>query len=413
MDNKDNSFQKKQSSFDAFSQRFWGGVNQFVEKNHSWLFLVAIFILGIAIRWFFLPFRSWDYMDFLSPWMDKIKANGGLASLGNLVGNYTPPYMFLMSLISYIPIDPIYLIKSINILGDISLAISCYFLIKKLTASNTKAQIGAAIVFILPTVILNSSAWGQCDAIYVSFLIWFLFFVLSNKPNWACIFFGIAFAFKLQTVFLAPLLVLLVVIGKIKLRNLLSTFLTYFVLFLPSILMGEGISVLWDVYLLQGADNPDKLALNVANLYTWISSGEGNNTAFKTGFVLFGFTVIGILLYWLWLNRKYIDTNTIFNIAFLLAVLVPYVLPKMHDRYFYLADILSIIFVLKNPNKWFVAVIIELLSMISYLPFLFEKPLFDLSILAPLYIIPIACISFCIYNHFKGSKQNEISHTKI
>lgn len=407
MDTQDKSPVKKESSFDAFSSRFWGAVNQFIEKNHSWLFLAVVFILGIGIRWFFMPFRSWDYNDFLSPWMDKIKEGGGLASLGSLVGNYTPPYMFLMAAVSYIPIDSIYLIKSVNILGDISLAIACYFLLKKITDSNIKAQIGTAIIFILPTVILNSSAWGQCDAIYVSFLVWFLYFVFANKPNWACTFFAIAFAFKLQAIFLVPLLILLLVIGKIKIRNLLPAFLAFFALFLPSMLMGEGFSVLWDVYLLQGKDNPGKIALNVANLYTWISSGEGNDTAFTPGFILFGLTVIGILLYWLWLNRKYIDNNTIFNIAFLFAMLVPYVLPKMHDRYFYLADILSIIFVLKNPKKWFVAVIVELISMACYLPFLFEKPLFNLAILAPIYIIPIASVAFCIYNHFKNCKQKE------
>src|ERR1035438_1018447 len=68
----------------------------------------------------------------------------------------------------------------------------------------------AAVVLFLPTVVLNSSLWGQIDATYASLGLGGLYFVLRRRPWLACTFFGLALSFKLQVVFLFPVLLLLV-----------------------------------------------------------------------------------------------------------------------------------------------------------------------------------------------------------
>ncbi len=71
------------------------------------------------------------------------------------------------------------------------------------------ALLGYVATLLAPVMILNSSFWGQADSIYTAALLACLYFLLLRR-NWlAFLSFGIAFAFKLQAIFLAPLLVIL------------------------------------------------------------------------------------------------------------------------------------------------------------------------------------------------------------
>jgi hypothetical protein len=58
------------------------------------------------------------------------------------------------------------------------------------------------------------------------------------------------------------------------------------------------------------------------------------------------------------------------------VLLCPFVLPHMHDRYFYAADVLSIVYAFQRPSRWFLPVAIVTGSVICYIPFLWgEMPL--------------------------------------
>src|SRR6185295_8154543 len=78
----------------------------------------------------------------------------------------------------------------------------------------------AAAYFAAPTVMLNSSYWGQVDSIYTFFLVATLYEVLRENFTVAMISFGIAFSTKAQAVFLIPFLAILVLQRKIQLRHL-------------------------------------------------------------------------------------------------------------------------------------------------------------------------------------------------
>ena len=54
-----------------------------------------------------------------------------------------------------------------------------------------------ALVLIIPTVMLNSGMWGQCDSIYTTFVILALYFLVKEKYSLSFIMLGISFAFKL------------------------------------------------------------------------------------------------------------------------------------------------------------------------------------------------------------------------
>ena len=61
-----------------------------------------------------------------------------------------------------------------------------------------------------PTILLNSAFWGQSESTFTAFLLLCIYFLMAEPSNLACLAFGVTFAFKLQAIFLAPLLVALV-----------------------------------------------------------------------------------------------------------------------------------------------------------------------------------------------------------
>jgi hypothetical protein len=79
----------------------------------------------------------------------------------------------------------------------------------------------------------------------------------------------------------------------------------------------------------------------------------------------------------------------------LFALLIPFLLPSMHERYFYLADILTVVMAFYRPNLWYVPVLVQTSSALSYVPYLFHPPpekLVDFRILTTLMLAAILAI---------------------
>jgi len=59
-------------------------------------------------------------------------------------------------------------------------------------------------------------------------------------------------------------------------------------------------------------------------------------------------------------------------LATTLVLAVPFLLPQMHERYFFLADVLTIVMAMYVRHFWPVAVVVSLCSLLSYAPFLWN-----------------------------------------
>ena len=57
----------------------------------------------------------------------------------------------------------------------------------------------------------------------------------------ACALFGLAFAFKLQAVFLLPVLVVVIIVNRHRLRALLAVPAAFFAALLPALIAGRGL----------------------------------------------------------------------------------------------------------------------------------------------------------------------------
>lgn len=181
-----------------------------LKKYYQYVFLFAITIIAIYIRFCLIDYASGDMNSFLMPWATDMKGNGGLKALVNYPGDYGAPYMTLLVLVTSLPIRQMYAIKGLSFVFDFLMAIGAALLVRELVPRHKNAYgIAAyAITLFVPSVILNSAAWGQCDAIYAAPILFALYFLVKKKYVRSFVSLGIAFAFKLQAVFILPLFII-------------------------------------------------------------------------------------------------------------------------------------------------------------------------------------------------------------
>ena len=316
------------------------------------IFLVLCTALAMMMRVYLFPIESGDYLQFLHPWYETLKENGGLLAIGMDVGDYMPPYFYLLALLTYLPIRDIFAIKAFSSLADIVLAVFAANLVDFERKSRVKWTAAYCTVLFLPSVFLNSGVWGQCDAIYVSALLAFLYYAMRGSSGKAVLAYSISFVFKLQAVFFAPLLLLLLLKRRLRWRSLWIFPAVYLAACLPAALMGRSLWDLLTVYFSQ-AGQYSMLAMFLPNLYTWLGDSTAAEIS-RAGVMLAGGVVL-CAVFFLYRRGFPLSPANLVSTGLFFALLTPFLLPHMHERYYYLADLMSVIFAFYYPQKWYFA----------------------------------------------------------
>ena len=68
-----------------------------------------------------------------------------------------------------------------------------------------------------------------------------------------------------------------------------------------------------------------------------------------------------------------LDGEVIVKLWLVSVLLLPFTLPHMHERYFFAAEVVSIIYAFYSPKRFFVPLIVGAVSLRSYFPFLFGE----------------------------------------
>ncbi|MCI1954900.1 MAG: glycosyltransferase 87 family protein [Oscillospiraceae bacterium] len=353
------------------------------------LFLAAATMLAFAARVRFFPFESGDYHQFLQGWFSVLKEGGGLAALGQNIGDYMPPYFYLLALLTYLPVRDLYLIKLLSFVSDIVMACFAMRLVR-LKYKEFWGEITYAVVLLLPSVVLNSAAWGQCDSIYTAALLACVYYLTANRPNAAVTAFSIAFVFKLQAVFLAPFLLLMLLRHKIRWRSLLIVPAVYILAILPAAAMGRNFGDLLTVYFRQARQYSD-ISMYLPNLSVWYPK----DTPVAAGTAIAVLAVLASLAVVLLFHRLEFDLTDemIVSLALLSVLFVPYVLPYMHERYFYPADILAVIYAFYFPEKFYIPILTVLSSTYVVCHNLFHAHFINIKVLSVLMLCCLLWVS--------------------
>ena len=349
-------------------------------------FLTFAFILAAAAcliiaRSALFYYASGDYNSFLKGWIEQLKAAPGFSGLSKNIGNYNMPYLYILFMISRIPYSGLFLIKAVSVAFDILLA---YFAMKlvSLKTENLYMHILAFLgTFAIPTVILNSAMWAQCDSIYVSLILGSLYFALKQKSIPCFALLGLAFSFKLQAIFIFPVILFLLLQKKIKLSAVWAAFASFLLTLMPAVLAGKPFKDTISIYFKQTTYYSD-LVKNAPSIYNLL----GNIS--QLHFIAFAFYIAGAaalcLLFFAFKNKDKITApKQYIELSYLFALMLPFLLPKMHDRYFYLADALSLLVFLYNKKKWYIPLVTIFCSYICYTRFIMYE---DYNVFPPKYL---------------------------
>ena len=385
--------------------------------------LAILFLLAIVLRVSLYRVVTSDYTFFLSQWYDFMQTHGGFAALKYNFSNYNPPYLYLLALTTYLPIPKLVAIKTLSVVFDGFLGLFTYLLLGLKFRRSYAAIIGVLVVLFAPTIVINSAAWGQSDAIYTAFCLGSLYFLLKERPGWASVFFGLAISFKLQAIFFLPVLLIVLLRRKWAMKYLLLIPAVFLLTLAPAFLAGRDAWSLLTIYVGQiisagvggpgqfngggpglfnggrpgqfngigkgpfngggpggGSFSSSSFTLNAPSFYQWLPAGAPEYWKWIGIILAMMFVIlIGVLIM---ASKKHLTQAIILKVALVFALAVPFFLPEMHERYFYLADVLSIMYAFYFPRYFFVAVIMQLCSLLSYAPYFLQTSIVNLAYVA-------------------------------
>lgn len=327
--------------------------------------------LALAIRVPLLPFESNDWRNLLE-WFSFIEENGYFLALRHDFSIYNPPYLYLMAAVSLVSawIPKIVALKAISIAGDFALAFFAYR-IARLKYADAKwiPLLAGAVALFLPTVVMNGAMWGQYDSIHTTFLLACLHYLLVGRRTAAYACFGLAVAFKPQGMFLAPFLLWLWMRKGVRLREVLVAPLVFLLALVPAGLIGRPWGELASIYLTPLGDAERRLTMQAHNLYQWIP--EDWRPAAPAFMAAAGLLLVGVGFV-ARRSRARLTPDLLVFLAAFSVLLAPFVLPTMHDRFFFAADVFSVLLAFYFPRYWYVPVVVVLASSVNYIRYLYE-----------------------------------------
>jgi Gpi18-like mannosyltransferase len=381
----------------------------FLKKSplEDFLFATLCVALALVLRLALFRYETFDYYNFLGPWYDHLRQNG-FQGFKTGFSDYTPPYLYLLWLVTYLPLPKLYAIKSIGLPCDFALAFVVLLLVRLKYDRRPVWLASFAAVLFAPTIFFNSALWGQCDAIYTTFLLAALYCLLRRWAGRALLFFSIAFAFKLQALFLLPLFFVLWAKGELPLKYFLLLPAVYVVLCLPALVTGRPLYDLLTIYLEQ-TNTYRRLTSSAPNLYQWLPD---NTKLFGRAGLIFAVALVGFLCYACLKSNVRWGKHLTIRLALASALLVPFALPYMHERYFYAADCIAIVYGFYFPRRFYIPLAVVTISLFSYFPFLFNgMTVIQLPYLALLLAIVLILVFVDLCKDLYQTPQPSLSET--
>jgi Gpi18-like mannosyltransferase len=338
-----------------------------------------IVVFAVYVRYMFRDFNTSDFVNFTSQWYAAVQQQG-FAAAGTPVSNYTPPYLYLLyaTSIALPHLPPVMAVKIPSIVFDFVCAGFIYAIVRLRYGAGLVPVLAALALLLAPTVVCNSGLWGQADSIYGAFLLACIFFLMRARGDLAMMAFGLALSIKFQSMFLAPALCVFWLRGLLRFRHLLLAPLVYALAMVPAWLEGRPALDLATVYMDQTVTY-HSLSKDAPNLYLWLPDRFYSPLAIA-GVALMA--AVGAYYVWYAVRRRVrLDAEMVLRLCMLSVLMTPFFLPKMHDRFFFVADVTAIAYAFYFPRQYPVAIMISFASFFAYQRFLFHYTLVPLKVL--------------------------------
>ena len=350
-------------------------------KTKKWELSDLIMVLGVTILslWIRLEVKhviSGDWSMWWEHWFHHLY-QGGFGALAGDWYDYAPPFVYLLWIITVLPINCMTGFKFMMTGFDFMASIVAALIVYEISKNRTKALITYAVFFLSPVFIVNSVLWAQCDMLVMFWILLCTYFFVKERPSMAMFFFGVAFAFKLQPLWLAPMLVILWVNKKVDFKHFLWLPVCYFVGIIPAWIAGKPLGELLTIYISQTQAEGWSLALKYSNVYYLIGELFFIEEYHSAG-VWLTLGVFMIVLYYIGRKKLKITPEFILLLGGFVGVLAPFFLPQMHERYSFFAEGFLILYAILKPEKFYLPVFQSLTVFMGYSIFLakdFELPI--------------------------------------
>lgn len=330
--------------------------------------ILAGHCLALGLRCLFAPIVSPDVRGFILPWYEILREQGA-AALGTNFSDYSPCYLYLLYLGTWLHpwLAPVWTIKLLAAITDFANAIIMFRLLRLKYPRGDIPWRGYFAVLLVPTLLFNGAWWGQCDGIYAGLLLASTYACLRGKPLAAMVLIGLSLSFKQQAVFLGPFILLALSQGLLRWRHVWVPAAVYLVSVLPCAAMGRPFIKLMTIYLDQ-AKYYASMCMNAANPYFFL--GERTDTYLLVSALLIAGLGASAFVWLSWRRQMQLTPEHTLLAATISAALMPFLLPRMHERYFFAADLFALALAYQQPAFWPVAACFQVTSLLSYGPFL-------------------------------------------
>lgn len=334
------------------------------EQPITFLYVAAATAALVYMRVSLLPTFSPDYDEFLVHWLAEMRTYNFAGAIAADIGDYNTPYLYFLAIISRFNFNDLIFIKWLSCCFDIVLAIFAMRTVGLFSKNNIVRALTVVLTLAAPTVLLNGAHWGQCDSIFAAFCVAALYYCLRDRGRAAVIMFAVAFTIKMQAIFILPALLVCFFIGKINWRDAVWFPVVFVLSILPAIICGRPIANTVGIYFNQASSYDGRLVLNAPSFYQLFGSVDFD--AYSSMAVMLAGAAAVTFLFVLYNYRESISRDHLVLIFLISALIIPYFLPKMHDRYFYVADVLSIIYFFTDRRRWYVPLTVIFASFVSY-----------------------------------------------
>lgn len=335
----------------------------------SWpIQLAAIAALAIYLHSLMWWTEPRDMSLFLRPWFEHIVRYGPVGAFAHPFSNYTPAYLYLLAVASlfHSSVEAMYLVKLLSVFGTAFAAFAVADAIKT-TGGQPRYSL---LIFILPSVVINAALLAQCDALWAGACVFAVSAMIRGQTSRSLAWCGVAIAFKAQSVFIAPFIIGALIGRRAPLWQWPIPALVFVAMMLPAWLAGWPAWDLATVY----PSQPDWISFPGRLANPWMFATVFAPKAAE-GIYWIGFAAVAAMSFAIAaLTATSVNNRrAMLLLALLSSVSLPFFFPKMLERYYFLADLLSLALAVsfRSRETIFVVAAIQLASSLSLLTYMY------------------------------------------
>lgn len=336
-----------------------------MDRRTFLMVLGILSLLGFLLRWTGIRFRGVDYEQCLEAWFLQLKEGGSLAALADFQGDYNVFYATILYFLTLLPVEPVISIKMVSILFDyLGAGVAMKMGMAAGEAWDNSCLYGAAaygLVLCNPVGVINSGYLAQSEGIWASLALLSFWYIWQEKPvrgMWAL---GAALAMKLQSIFILPLILILYFYKKkFSILHLLWVPAAIQVLCIPAILGGCPADIAFRTYGEMLGEYPF-LYYYYPNIWTFFK--EAPYYQFGSAAVIITFTALLLFAVLFMQSQTKHTLRDVMEYAVWTTMTCAMLLPCMHERYNYMAELLLPVCALFHRKLRIPALVLVLLSM--------------------------------------------------